>query len=305
MPPAESIDQIEVSILIVCYKSERDISVCLESIFRHVTCRFEILLLDNFGDGTVALVKEQFKTIRVVENSGNIGFGPANNRLAAFARGKYLLLLNPDTYMDYDAVSPLLLAAERYPKPGIWGGFTCYPDGSPEPSSQQFSPTLKNELLLLAGLKSRIKTTTPLDDNYDSNEIASGAFMLVCHALWRDLNGFDTSFFLYSEEVDFCLRARRQRNALPVLVRQAKIFHHEGNSSSNADRIIYTFRGKMHLTRKYRDRGYVLLLFIVLWLYVTSRAILGLFLPGERGREKRELYSKAATQPMSWYFGYR
>lgn len=294
---------IEVSILIVCYQSKYDITACLKSIYQHVTCVFEILLIDNSNDGTFEYICENFNQVKTFENDKNLGFSRANNFLASKAKGKYLLLLNPDTYMEFDAVSPLLKAAYNLPNSEIWGGLTFYPNGDPEPSSKQYLPTLRNELLTLFGLKALIKINRPLNGQYSTNEIVSGAFMLTSRQSWDHLSGLDASFFLYSEEVDYCLRSSQHNGTLPIVVPEARIIHCEGHSSDDADRIVLTFRGKMQLVRKYQNIFYVIAMFFILWNYVISRVMLGIILGKTRGMEKRQAYLKAALNPLSWCLG--
>src|SRR5271156_2504812 len=93
--------QIDLSILMVCYKSRDLIADCLRGVYQHTTgCRFETLLVDCSNDGTAELVQREFPQVRVIDNDVNLGFASGNNFLAERAEGRYLLLLNPDTIVS-------------------------------------------------------------------------------------------------------------------------------------------------------------------------------------------------------------
>ena len=204
---------VDVSILIVCYKSRDYILNCLRSAIKHtIGCRYEILLVDCSSDGTIDLVMGEFPQVRIIQNSENLGFGRGNNLLAEHAIGQFYVLLNPDVIVTDDSIGELYRAAILMPKAGAIGGRTRLPDGTRDPSCRQSVPTLfrlavsafGGARFVVGGLSEDAKQPAEV-------EALSGAFMLVRREAWLDVNGFDTSYFMYSEELDLCMRLRKKR----------------------------------------------------------------------------------------------
>ncbi|MAM86252.1 MAG: hypothetical protein CME36_02955 [unclassified Hahellaceae] len=282
-----------VSVLIVCYRSEKDIRRCLTGLFEHCGhLPIEVLLIDNFGDASEQIVREAFPRVQIVPSRGNIGFGPANNELARFASGRYLLLLNPDTQLFDDAITPLLDCAKARPHAAAWGGVTVLENGSIDPSCMQERPSLRRELGLLFGvgwLKRRLSNREP--DGLEEVPVLSGAFMLVGAERWRTAGGFDESFFLYSEEVDLCLRLTIEAGHPPVRTAFARITHLVGGSSTSRARQVAVLKGKMHLFRKHRSWLSTALLGGILYAYALSRS--------------SARYGEAVKRPGSWMYGYK
>ena len=98
--------KIEVSIVIVSYNTKQLLQNCLESVIKQThDVSYEIIVSDNGStDGSIQLLKEKFPSIILIENNENLGFGAANNRGLAFAKGKYIFYLNSDTVLLNNAV---------------------------------------------------------------------------------------------------------------------------------------------------------------------------------------------------------
>jgi len=301
----------DVSILIVCYKSLGDIDRCLASLYKYTSTdiNFEVLLVDNFDDGTLPLVREKYPQVIIVDNDKNLGFAGGNNLLADHATGKNILLLNPDTELTFDAVSALCEVAKAHPDHGAWGGATYFPDGEREYSSLQFAPTIKNELLKFCGLAGTINEARPISKTEGLVHVLSGAFMMVETSVWKKVKGFDLSYFLYSEEVDLCLRIAALTGRRVLMTTAASVIHYVGKSSSNSDRTVLIYKGKMHLDRKMYGSAHNLVMMSVLWLYALSRYSIGLVLHVLGKKEKslfmRESFVSALKHPSKWYEGYK
>ena len=109
--PATS-SEVDVSVLIVCYNSLELIGPTLEGVFKYTGgCTYEVLLVDCSGDGTVDWVAQHYPRVRIVANDRNLGFAKGNNFLAGHAKGRKLLLLNPDVIVHDDAIGELIDAA--------------------------------------------------------------------------------------------------------------------------------------------------------------------------------------------------
>lgn len=156
------------------------------------------------------MVREQYPDVRLIESASNLGYAAGNNRAAAKARGEYLLLLNPDTVVERDALGGLLAFMEERPQAGACSPRLNLPDGSPQPFT--FGEDPRPGYLLRRGWN-RLVHQRPLHDwNLaipTEMEWVSGACMLVRRAAWEEVGGFDEGFFMYFEDNDLCLRMRR------------------------------------------------------------------------------------------------
>src|SRR5262249_24939007 len=134
--------------------------------------------------------------------------------LAAPNPPDYVLLLNPDTVVRPGAIRPLIDFMERHPEVGITGCRLEYPDGEPQRSAFRF-PTIWSEFEggirvgVLSKLLNREVVAPRVSDEPHPTDWMAGASMLVRRAVFDDIGLMDEGYFLYFEETDFCLRARR------------------------------------------------------------------------------------------------
>jgi len=98
---------LDVSIVIVSWNTRDILRDCLMSIYEETRdTAFEVIVVDNAStDRSVAMVKEEFAQVRLVENQKNRGFAAANNQGMALAQGRYILLLNSDTIVLENAIT--------------------------------------------------------------------------------------------------------------------------------------------------------------------------------------------------------
>lgn len=298
-----------LSILIVTYNSRRYIADCIGSVIAHTTPgRYEILLVDNGKDGTEALVREAFPTVRVIPSQGNIGFGKANNLLAASAQGDFLLLLNPDTRLVDPAIDRLLDFAQSQPG-AAWGGLTTYPDGRLDGGNFLTIPTFGDILREAIGWPGK---------RHDQGEAAKldaprrvsvlcGGFMMISRRAWDVLGGFDPTFLLYAEEIDLFTRLRQA--GLDVwLLPESRIVHDVGSGALNsATRTRYKFTGMMHYARRHWPGWRATIVGLAYWLTALRRwavsALIAPFRPVHRAR--RAAYGPIVVRPGHWWHGYR
>lgn len=228
-----------VSIIIVSYNTRHLTVEAIQSARQNTSLPIEIIVVDNAStDGSVSKIRAAFPDLNVVEMTENIGFGGANNIAAREASGKYLLLLNSDTIVLPGAIDALVAFAEDHPAAGIWGGRTLFSDGSLNPTSCWRRMSLWSIFCRSVGLSTLMPwsgLTNPeaypgwQRDTVGRVDIVTGCFLLIGRDLWENLAGFDRAFFLYGEEVDLCLRARRF-GADPLITPKATIIHLVGAS---------------------------------------------------------------------------
>ncbi|GAI83945.1 unnamed protein product, partial [marine sediment metagenome] len=134
---------IDISIVIVNYNVKAFLEQCLMAIeqAKH-SLKIEIFVVDNSSvDGSQAMVKKGFPYVHLIENKENIGFSKANNQALRLAKGKYVLILNPDTLIQEDTLTILKDFLDKHPKTGAVGCKLINPDGSFQAGSRRGFPT--------------------------------------------------------------------------------------------------------------------------------------------------------------------
>ena len=221
----------------------------------------EILVVDNASqDGSVEMVGNEFPQVTLVESAENLGFTRGNNLLLRRCRGRYALLLNPDTEVHRDAILRMLDYAEAHPDVAVVGPRLIYGDGRPQPSRRRF-PTLMTAFMESTVLQqwfphnrwARHYTLADVpDDVVQEVDWVTGACMLVRRAAWEAVGLLDEGYFMYSEELDWC---RRMADAgwRVVYLPDAVVTHYEDQSSGQvvAARHIRFQRSKVRYFRKH------------------------------------------------------
>ena len=250
-----------VSVIVVSYNT-RDMTLdCLRSVRSETTVPYELAVLDNASsDGSAEAISDAFPDVFLLSESHNHGFAKANNIVAAQVRGKYLLLLNPDTIVLDGAIDRLVEFAQTRPDAKIWGGRTYYGDRTLNPTSCWRRMTLWGLTSQVLGLNSLFRNNGFLNpegyggwarDSEQEVDIVTGCFFLIERAFWQDLGGFDLTFVMYGEEVDMCLRAR-QKGARPRMTPTAEIVHYAGASETvRADKMVRLLRAKVSLIKRH------------------------------------------------------
>lgn len=214
---------------------------------------YEIVVVDNASaDGSAAAVEEAMPDARVVRLPRNVGFGNAVNAGAAQARGRWLMLVNPDTEPVGDVVSAFVTFARDHPECRLFTGRTLRADGTDDGFSCWGLPSLWGYACFATGLSTVFRRSRwfnpeelPALDRTVSARVpaASGCLMLVERELFAELGGFAPEYFMYSEDIDLCARAGAL-GAAPVLVPGAKVVHVGGASSTSVGKRVMVLRGK-------------------------------------------------------------
>jgi len=237
-------EKLVLSIVIVSWNVREDLRECLQSLLKDEGSRLEsgeieIIIVDNAStDGTAEMVNLEFPQVKLLVNSQNLGYTKANNIGINHSRGKYILLLNPDTVVHQGALQALIDCAESHPEVGIIGAKLLNPDGSVQRSARSF-PDIGAGLFRNTFL-GRLFPNNPFvrryllaDFGYDEvREVdwVSGAAMLVRRDLIERIGGLDERFWAYCEDVDLCWRAW-QAGYKVLFCPNAFITHKVGRSS--------------------------------------------------------------------------
>lgn len=303
-----------VSILIVAFRSLDFIAECLQGVRQAAAgTPHEILFIDNGDDGTEALVRERFPDVRIIPSEGNIGFGAGNNRLAAQARAKRILLINPDAVPRDRAIDKLIDFSSAYPDAGAWGGRSLSPDGKLDTANFLVLPRVSHFIKApLGSLRGLASGGLPADATSPGQvEVLNGGFMMVRTDVWRQLGGFDESFFLYSEEIDLFKRMKDLGYRVMVTPDAAVVHDAGGGQALSPSRFLYRTTGQMHYARKHFGRLGAFATACALWLvaakYVVGTAIVAPLMPARRARLRAlgNAWRGVLLQPGSWWHGYR
>jgi len=229
-----------LSVVIVNWRAMARLPACLAAVAENVEgIDAEVIVVDNAsGDGAPAWVREHHPGAVVLENEENVGFARAVNRAIRESRGESLLLLNPDTLLEKDAVRGLFAVFARHPKTGLVGPWIRYPDGRFAPQSMREVPGVEDAFLHLFGFRALRRlfgrggyTLDRLDPEVEHEVGAlSGSCMLIRRAVIEEIGLLDEAFFLYGEDLDLCLRARRAGWGIEYTPR-AVVLHEHGVSS--------------------------------------------------------------------------
>jgi hypothetical protein len=286
---------------------------CLESLYAETqSASFEVIVVDNASsDGSAQAIREAFPDVQLIEPGANLGFAKANNLAAESARGRNLLLLNPDTVVLDGAVDTLVAFAEGLTEPGIVGGRTLHSDGTLNYTSCWGRPTLWSALCSGFGLSTLGRYHTLFDpetmrtwkrDSVRRVDIISGCFFLIQRALWESLEGFDPAFDMYAEDFDLCLRAR-DRGVRCILCPEAQIIHYGSASEAvKADQLVRQMKAKTRLMRKHWGPLSAALGEILLRLRVATRGYLAAFplVTNERRKAVAQAWKEAWHRRREW-----
>jgi GT2 family glycosyltransferase len=249
---------IDLSIIIVNYNVKEFVKNLLSSIDKATrNLKHEVIIVDNNStDGSVAELKSDFPQHLIIENKENVGFGKANNQALEIAKGKLLLLINPDTIVREDTFDKLIHFFNSHPEAGMAGCKVLNPDGTLQLACRRSYPTPWVSFCKAAGLStlfpnSRIFAKYNLtylpEDEINEVDAISGAFMMFRKEVYEKIGGFDPQFFMYGEDLDLCYRTQ-QAGFKVYYVPDTEIIHYKGESTrrSNIDetRIFYD---AMHL----------------------------------------------------------
>lgn len=260
MPP-----EPDLSIIIVNWNTRHLVGECLQSILAHVgDLSAEVIVIDNAStDGSAQMIAEEFGTVHLVVNDTNRGFAAANNLGLRIARGRYALLLNPDTVVLGDVLPATVAWADAHPDAGVVGCQVMQGADDVQRTCFRF-PSPLNTLLWLSGLSARLPRSRiagraaygPWDRGCRREvDVVSGMFMLVRREAIAQVGLMDERFFVFAEEADWC---RRFRDAgwRCVFAPVGRILHVDGGSKSTEQAAVSMYlhmqRGHLRFIRKHR-----------------------------------------------------
>lgn len=232
---------MQVSIIIVSYNTRELLAGCLKSIEKATkNLSAEVFVVDNnSSDQTAELMKKSFPAINLIANKTNVGFSKANNQALKIAKGKYILILNPDTKLMPDTLVSIVDFMENKPNISMATCRVELPKGGLDRDCRRHFPSPWRALSHFSGLSKVFKHSKLFDQYYmgylpDSieHEIDScvGAFMFIRKSALDKVGLFDEDFFFYGEDLDLCWRFK-QKGFKIYYTPITKIIHFKGAAS--------------------------------------------------------------------------
>lgn len=251
-----------VSIIVVTHNSEKYISKCINSILKLSYPHSEVIVVDcASGDGTLKQLRRWQRRIKIIEVGANLGFAAGNNLGFTRAKGKYLLLLNPDTEITKEALDLLVEVMEADSK-----------IAAAQPSVFLYK---QRKVLNLTGKEVhflgfdwirdyRRKQPPPIGEIFS----ISGAAVLLRARTLKRIGLFDASYFMYFEDSDLSWRIRLYGEKM-WYVAEAVVYHdykyHLQSEQAMQRKIRYYERNRMiTVLKNYETKTLLLLLPVIL-----------------------------------------
>ncbi len=231
---------MDISIIIVSYNTAQYINKTIDSLLTQQDIDFEVIVIDNNSpDNSLDVLREYKDKITLIENPGNDGFGKANNLAVKQAKGKYILLFNPDAYFESDsALRDMYLFMEAHPNYGIAGAKVLNIDGSLQERPFMSYPGQRHTQADFSKLPGSIAWLL-------------APVMIISRKVYDEVGGFDEDYFLYGEDTQWFLDIRRQGYAVGYNDAVA-VKHIGGGSEYNAKMYDYIKRKQASLHIFYR-----------------------------------------------------
>lgn len=257
---------MQLSIIIVNYNVEYFLEQCLHAVRAAIPLfgdgGAEVFVVDNNSvDGSVEMVRKKFPEVKLIANKENLGFSKANNQAIRQAKGKYILLLNPDTVVEADTFTKAVGFMESHPDAGGLGIKMLDGKGNFLPESKRGLPTPEVAFYKIFGLSALFPKSKKfgkyhlgfLDkDQTHEVEILSGAFMLLRKETLDKVGLLDEDFFMYGEDIDLSYRIIKggwKNYYFP----EARIIHYKGESTrkSSVNFVFVFYKAMVIFARKH------------------------------------------------------
>ena len=275
---------LQLSVIIVNYNVKHFLEQCLFSVFKALkNINAEVFVVDNNSvDGSIALVKEKFPQVKLIQNKANVGFSAANNQAIKLSEGKYILLLNPDTVVQEDTFEKTLAFMDKQLDAGGLGIKMLDGKGTFLPESKRGLPTPSVAFYKIFGLAKLFPGSkkfgqyhlTYLDKNKNhSVDVLSGAFMLMRKETLDKVGLLDETFFMYGEDIDLSYRIT-QAGYKNYYFAESSIIHYKGESTkkSSVNYVIVFYKAMAIFAKKHFSQNNARLFNFLIYLAIYLRA---------------------------------
>jgi hypothetical protein len=248
---------MDLSIIIVNYKSKEKLKNCLSSIFKADwrDLKFEVIVVDNDSQDNLANLDIEYPNLRLIVSGRNLGMGGGNNLGITAAKSEYILILNPDTVLRKDAAAILLTYLKNHPEVGLIGPKLLYPDGSLQLSCSNFPsffiPILRRTFL--GNYFKKIRDDFTMND-FDHNSVKQVDWLMGSCLMFRKKQitlqakefypHFDERYFMYFEDIDLA-RTFKSQGLKVIYNPEAIVIHDHARESAKHPWYIAIFKDKL------------------------------------------------------------
>lgn len=309
----------EITVIVVSYNTKDLLLSCLKSVYEsRGVGPIEIIMVDNGStDGSVEAVQSLYPDVEMIKAKGNLGFSGANNLALPKVGGRYVLLLNSDAELRKDSLEIMKAFFDEHPDAGAVGPRLVYDDGTTQPSVDSF-PNLFTEFLhlfqvkrLLPGERVRQAVAPTLskvsgqtvgtyfqpyltDLNPRPVDCLSAACLMVRRETAEAAGPLDEKFFMYMEDMDWCIRIRQTGTEIYYLP-EVEVIHRVGMSGEASEEsqekvFVERYRSRLYFFKKHRGPFAVFMLRVMM---VSAFAIRWPF------SKKRRLYGKVIRMALA------
>ena len=280
---------MKLSVIIVNYNVKHFLEQCLHSVYKAAKgIDIEIFVVDNNSvDGSAQLIRDKFHDLHFIENKENVGFSRANNQAIKLAKGKYILLLNPDTVVEEDTFSKVTGFMEKHPEAGGLGVKMIDGKGNFLPESKRGLPTPWVAFYKMFGLSKLFPNSRKFgkyhlsylnENEIHEIEIIAGAFMLLRKETLYKVGLLDEAFFMYGEDIDLSYRiilGGYKNYYFP----ETTIIHYKGESTKKGSlNYVKVFYNAMIIfARKHFSGGKAGIFALIIQLAIWFRAFISIF----------------------------
>lgn len=277
----------ELSIIIVNWNTKDFLKNCIDSIYENTKkINYEIIVVDNnSSDGSIDMLNNYFshkENLKIIENKDNKGFASANNQAIVSSSSNCFLLLNPDTKVIENVIENTYNYLNSNKEIGIAGCRVLNPDGTIQLACRRMAPSPKDAIYKLFGFSKLFKnnkrltrynmTHVPEDEFLDVDSV-SGCFLMIKKEVTDLIGLLDSTFFMYGEEMDWCLRAKKAG----FIVRYCPvgdIIHFKGESSKQLGiKATYEFYRAMIIfynKNNKQDNNFILTLMVYIGVFLLG-----------------------------------
>jgi GT2 family glycosyltransferase len=285
---------MKLSVIILNYNVRYFLEQCVQSVEKAIkNLDAEIIVIDNNSpDDSVAIMKQRFPNVKLIENKKNSGFPKGNNIGVAQATGEYLCILNPDTVVAEDTFLKAIAFAEKQKDLGIVGVKLIDGTGNFLPESKRGIPTPFVALTKITGLHKLSGVFNKyyaghLSENQTGKvDILVGAFMLMKRELYNEVGGFDENCFMYSDDIDLSYMVLKTGKS-NYYFHETSVIHYKGESTIKDETYMKRFQEAMDFF--YRKHFRVSFL---LDAFMKTRALIFFFFNKKKKTPKKKIKKK-------------
>lgn len=275
----------DVSVIIVNYNVKDLVDNCITSVYKANAGKYniEVFFVDNNSiDGSPEFISRKYPEVITILNDKNIGFSKANNLALKRAKGKYLLILNPDTVLEEGTFDKLIDFCEKYGDAGAVTSKLILANGKLDSACRRSFPTPSVAIPRILGLSKLFPKSrhfakynlTYLDENNLSEvDAICGAFMFIPKSVLDKTGFFDEDYFMYGEDLDLCFRIKKSGYKIYYFPEVTTI-HFKGESTRKTNlSYVNNFYGAMKIFVRKNFTGAPRILSVLLQTGIYGRSV--------------------------------